>query len=60
MPLPLFEYYSEKLNDVKRRYENYDREFYAIIQSLRHWRHYVLSKEFVLLSYHNALKFVQS
>ena len=50
------EFYSQKLNDVQRRYPNYDREFYAIIQSLCHWRHYLLPKEFVLFSDHDALK----
>ncbi|XP_078444837.1 uncharacterized protein LOC144713971 [Wolffia australiana] len=41
---------------MKRQYENYDRKFYAIIQSLRHWRHYLLPKEFVLYSDHSALR----
>ena len=50
------EFFSEKLDDTKRRYENYDREFYAIVQSLRHWRHYLLPKEFVLYSDHSALR----
>ena len=30
------EYFSQKLNEVHRRDENYDREFYALVQSLRH------------------------
>ena len=50
------EYFSEKLDDTKRRYDNYDREFYALVQSLRHWRHYLLPKEFVLYSDHSALR----
>ncbi|XP_078435016.1 uncharacterized protein LOC144706013 [Wolffia australiana] len=50
------EYFSEKLNDTRKRYDNYDREFYALVQSLRHWRHYLLPKEFVLFSDHGALR----
>ena len=35
-------------------------EFYAIIQALRHFRHYILSKEFLLFSHHEALKYLHS
>ena len=31
------EYFSESLNDVRLRYSTYDREFYAVIQALKHW-----------------------
>ncbi|GKC18361.1 RNA-directed DNA polymerase [Tanacetum coccineum] len=37
-------YFSEKLNDAKRRYTTYDKEFYAIIRALEHWQHYLISK----------------
>ena len=36
-------YCSEKLNDAKQKYSTYDKEFYAIIRALWHWRHYLLS-----------------
>ena len=29
-------YFSEKLNDAKLRYSTYDKEFYAVVQALRH------------------------
>ena len=54
------EYFSEKLNDVRFRYSTYDREFYAVIQALKHWRHYLLHKKFVLFSDHEALKYLHS
>jgi hypothetical protein len=41
-------YFSEKLNDVKRKYSTYDKEFYVVIQALKKWRHYLIPKEFVL------------
>ena len=39
-------FFSEKLNDAKRRYSTYDKEFYAIVQSLRFWRFYLLPTEY--------------
>ena len=45
-------FFSEKLNDAKRRYSTYEKEFYAIVQSLRFWRFYLLPTEFVLFSDH--------
>ena len=33
-------YFSEKLNDSKRKYLVHDQEFYAIVQALKKWRHY--------------------
>ena len=35
------EFFSEKLNDVRLWYSTYDKEFYAVIQALRYWRHYL-------------------
>ena len=36
----------------------YDKEFYAIVRSLEYWHHYLISKEFVLYSDHEALKYI--
>ena len=44
-------YFSEKLNDAKK-YSIYDKEFYAIVQALKKWWHYLLPKEFVLYTDH--------
>jgi ribonuclease HI len=46
------------LNDTKRKYSTYDKEFYAIIQALKKWRHYLVPKEFVLYSDNQALQFI--
>jgi 5-bromo-4-chloroindolyl phosphate hydrolysis protein len=51
-------YFSEKLNEAKEKYSTYDKEFYAIIHALKKWRHYLISKEFVLYSDNHALQFV--
>jgi hypothetical protein len=51
-------YFSEKLDEAKLKYSTYDKEFYAIIQALKNWRHYLIPKEFVLYSDNHALHFV--
>jgi hypothetical protein len=51
-------YFSEKLNEVKIKYSTYDKEFYAVIQALNKWRHYLVPKEFVLYNDNHALQFV--
>jgi hypothetical protein len=51
-------YFTENLNEVKVKYSTYDKEFYAIIQALKKWRHYLIPKEFVLYSDNHALQFV--
>nr|GEX89142.1 hypothetical protein [Tanacetum cinerariifolium] len=54
----LIAFFSEKLNDARRKYFTYDKEFYAIVCSLDTWRHYLLSNEFVLFYDHEALKII--
>ena len=51
-------YFSEKLNDAKQKYSFYDKEFYAIVQAMKHWRHYLMPKEFVLYSYNHAFQYI--
>ena len=38
----------------------YDKEYNAIVQSLRFWRFYLLPMEFVLFFYHQALRCLNS
>ncbi|XP_054806284.1 uncharacterized protein LOC129308952 [Prosopis cineraria] len=53
-------FFSEKLNDAKLRYSTYDKKFYAIVRALQYWSHYLLNKEFILFSDHEALKYLNS
>ncbi|XP_057497358.1 uncharacterized mitochondrial protein AtMg00860-like [Actinidia eriantha] len=53
-------FFSEKLNEARSRYSTYYLEFYAIVQALKHWRHYLVHREFVLNSDHEALKYLNS
>ena len=52
-------YFSEKLNEAKRKCLTYDKEFYAIVRALKHWRHYLVGAEFILHLNLEALKFIQ-
>ncbi|RVW97795.1 Retrovirus-related Pol polyprotein from transposon 297 [Vitis vinifera] len=53
-------FFSEKLNGAKKKYSTYDLEFYAVVQAIRHWQHYLSYKEFVLYSDHEALQYLNS
>ncbi|GJT07211.1 putative quercetin 3-O-methyltransferase 1 [Tanacetum coccineum] len=48
-------FFSEKLSESRQKYTTYEKEFYAIARALEHWRHYLISKEFILHSNHEAL-----
>ena len=56
-PVP---FYSEKLAGALGRYSMYDVEFYAIVQAIKHWRHYLIHREFVLFTDHDALRHLNS
>ncbi|XXG72658.1 hypothetical protein AAC387_Pa07g1707 [Persea americana] len=53
-------FHSETLSDSKCKYSPYALEFYALVQSIHHWRHYLIGREFVLYSDHESLKHLQS
>lgn len=51
-------FFSEKLNETKTKYSSYDKEFYAVVQCLKKWRHYLMSKEFTLYSDNHKLQYI--
>ena len=51
-------FFSEKLNGARLNYSIYDKEFYALIQALEVWQHYLLPKEFVIHTNHESLKYI--
>jgi len=53
-------YFSEKLNGHFRNYPTYDKEFYALIRALHTWEHYLASKEFIIQTDHETLKYLKS
>ena len=53
-------FFSEKIAGSRARYNTYDIEFYAIVQAIKHWRHYLFHQEFILYTDHDALKHLGS
>nr|GEW12206.1 hypothetical protein [Tanacetum cinerariifolium] len=53
-------FFSEKLSESRQKYTTYEKEFYAIVRALKHWRHYLISKDFILHSDHEAVAYINS
>ena len=56
----LVAYFSEKLKSAQLNYSTYDIEFYALVQSLKHWSSYLTYNDFILYSDHEAWKHLNS
>nr|KYP34926.1 Retrovirus-related Pol polyprotein from transposon 17.6 [Cajanus cajan] len=52
-------YFSEKLHRVALNYPTYDKELYALVRALQTWEHYLVTKEFVIHSDHESLKYLR-
>lgn len=52
-------YFSEKLHSATLNYPTYDKELYALIRALQTWEHYLVSKEFVIHSDYQSLKYIR-
>jgi hypothetical protein len=52
-------YHSETFNQVVVNYPTYDKELYALVQSVKKWKHYLLGKETITHTYHQPLQYLQ-
>ena len=48
-------YHSETFNQVVVNYPTYDKELYALVQSINKWKHYLLGKETIIHTDHHPL-----
>ena len=53
------EFFSEKLSP-RQNWSTYEQKLHALVRVLKQWEHYLLSKEFVLLTDHFSLKYLQA
>ena len=53
-------FFSENLNEAKKKYSSYDLELQALVQSLRKCRHYLLPKEFLVFTDNQALSYINT
>ncbi|KAA0054966.1 transposon Ty3-I Gag-Pol polyprotein isoform X1 [Cucumis melo var. makuwa] len=54
------EYFSEELSKSRQSWSTYEQELYALVRALKQWEHYLLSREFILLTDHFSLKYLHS
>jgi hypothetical protein len=53
-------YHSETFNQVFVNYPTYDKELYALVQSVKKWKHYLLGKETIIHIDHQPLQYLQA
>jgi len=53
-------FHSETFNGVVINYPTYDKELYALVQCVKKWKHYLMGKEIIIHTYHQALQYLQS
>jgi hypothetical protein len=53
-------YFSEKLSGATLNYSTYDKELYTLVCTLHTWQHYLWHREFIIHSYHEALKHIRT
>jgi hypothetical protein len=53
-------YHSETFSKVVINYPTYDKELYALVQSVKKWKHYLMGKETIIHTDHQPLQYLQS
>ena len=53
-------YHSETFFSTVSNYPTYDKELYALVQSVKKWKHYIMGKETVIHTDHQPLQYLQS
>ena len=53
-------YHSETFSTMVSNYPTYDKELYALVQSVKKWKHYIMGKETIIHTDHQPLQYLQS
>lgn len=53
-------YHSETFSGAVSNYPTYDKELYALVQSVKKWEHYLMGKETVIHTDHQPLQYLHS
>ena len=53
-------YHSETFNQDVVNYPTYDKEVYALVQSVKKWKNYLLGKETIIHTDHQPLQYLQA
>ena len=53
-------YHSEMFNQVVVNYPTYDKELYALVQSVKKRKHYLLGKDTIIHTDHQPLQYLQA
>lgn len=51
-------FFSRKLHGAELNYPTHDKEFLAMIEALHEWEHYLLGRDFGILTDHHALQYI--
>ena len=53
-------FHSETFTSAVVNYPTYDKELYALVQSVKKWKHYLMGKEIVIHTNHQSLQYLHS
>ena len=53
-------FFNEKVCEARNKQSAYELEFVAVVRTLKHWEHYLIQREFILYTDHQALKHIIS
>ena len=51
---------SRKFNSAEKNYSVFDKELLAVINALKHWKHFLYGRDFTVRTDHQALRWLQS
>ena len=53
-------FHSETFSKAVANYPTYDKELFALVESVNKWKHYLMGKETVIHKDHQLLQYLQS